>query len=140
MPRLCREVPASQNEVDCCQVCVKLKTARNRALACGSDPDLRPRYGLHRSARIEERGSKEVVVETDDRVRTIDIHALRFTFGTQLSKAGVSLGTAQAAMWHIDPSLTANVCTDSRLLDVAGAINTLPKLPLGASVRASKVV
>ena len=83
-------------------------------------------------ARIEKRGGKEVVVKTDDRGRTIDIHALRHTFGTHLSKAGVPLRTAQAAMRHSDPSLTANVYTDPKLLDVAGAMASLPDLPLAA--------
>ena len=82
-------------------------------------------------ARVEQRGGKEVVVKTDDRGRTIDIHALRHTFGTHLSKAGVPLRTAQAAMRHSDPSLTANVYTDPKLLDVAGAVASLPDLPLG---------
>jgi len=82
-------------------------------------------------ARVENRGGKEVVVKTDDRGRTIDIHALRHTFGTHLSKAGVPLRTAQAAMRHSDPSLTANVYTDPKLLDVAGAVASLPDLPLG---------
>lgn len=81
-------------------------------------------------ARIEKRDGKEVVVKTDDRGRTIDIHALRHTFGTHLSKAGVPLRTAQAAMRHSDPSLTANVYTDPKLLDVAGAVASLPDLPL----------
>lgn len=82
-------------------------------------------------ARVENRGGKEVVVKTDDRGRTIDIHALRHTFGTHLSKAGVPLRTAQAALRHSDPSLTANVYTDPKLLDVAGAVASLPDLPLG---------
>lgn len=82
-------------------------------------------------ARVEKRGGKEVVVKTDDRGRTIDVHALRHTFGTHLSKAGVPLRTAQAAMRHSDPSLTANVYTDPKLLDVAGAVASLPDLPLG---------
>ncbi len=82
-------------------------------------------------ARVETRGGKEVVVKADDRGRTIDIHALRHTFGTHLSKAGVPLRTAQAAMRHSDPSLTANVYTDPKLLDVAGAVASLPDLPLG---------
>ncbi len=82
-------------------------------------------------ARIETRGGKEVVIKTDDRGRTIDVHALRHTFGTHLSKAGVPLRTAQAAMRHSDPSLTANVYTDPKLLDVAGAVASLPDLPLG---------
>ena len=85
-------------------------------------------------ARVENRAGKEVVVKTDDRGRTIDIHALRHTFGTHLSKAGVSLRTAQAAMRHSDPSLTANVYTDPKLLDVAGAVASLPDLPLGGGV------
>jgi hypothetical protein len=33
-------------------------------------------------------------------------------------------------MRHSDPSLTANVYTDPRLLDVAGAMDALPLLPL----------
>lgn len=83
-------------------------------------------------ARVEKRGGKAVVVKTDERGRTIDIHALRHTFGTHLSKAGVPLRTAQAAMRHSDPSLTANVYTDPKLLDVAGAVASLPDLPLSA--------
>jgi integrase len=79
-------------------------------------------------ARVEKRNGKEVVVKTDERGRTIDIHALRHTFGTHLSKAGVPLRTAQAAMRHSDPSLTANVYTDPKLLDVAGALESLPRL------------
>jgi integrase len=45
-------------------------------------------------ARIEKRGGNQVGVKTDDRGRTIDIHALRHTFGTHMSKAGVPLRTA----------------------------------------------
>jgi hypothetical protein len=33
-------------------------------------------------------------------------------------------------MRHSDPSLTANVYTDPKLLDVAGALDALPSLPL----------
>ncbi len=77
-----------------------------------------------------DKAGEEVIVKTDDRGRTIDIHALRYTFGTHLSKVGVPLRTAQAAMRHSDPSLTANVYTDPKLLDVAGAVASLPDLPL----------
>jgi hypothetical protein len=38
------------------------------------------------------------IPKRDDRGRTLDVHALRTTFGTLLSKGGVSLRTAQAAM------------------------------------------
>jgi integrase len=70
------------------------------------------------------------IPKRDDRGRTLDVHALRTTFGTLLSKGGVPLRTAQAAMRHSDPSLTANVYTDPKLLDVRGALDALPSLPL----------
>lgn len=63
----------------------------------------------------------------DDRGRTLDIHALRHTFGTHLSKAGVPPRIAQAAMRHSSLDLTMNIYTDPALLDVAGAINALPR-------------
>jgi integrase len=70
------------------------------------------------------------IPKCDDRGRTLDVHALRHTFGTHLSKAGVPLRTAQAAMRHSSPTLTANIYTDPRLLDVQGAVEALPNLPL----------
>lgn len=51
----------------------------------------------------------------------------------------MTLRTAQAAMRHSDPSLTANVYTDPRLLDVSGAVNSLPGLPLDDSASAERV-
>ncbi len=70
------------------------------------------------------------IPKRDDRGRTLDVHALRHTFGTHLSMAGVSLRTAQAAMRHSTPTLTANIYTDPRLLDVHGAVEALPMLSL----------
>ena len=68
----------------------------------------------------------------DERGRTVDVHALRHTFGTLLSKGGVAPRTAQAAMRHSTIDLTMNTYTDPKLLDVAGAMERLPALPLGA--------
>ena len=62
----------------------------------------------------------------DPRGRTLDVHALRHTFGTHLSLAGVAPRVAQAAMRHSSLDLTMNIYTDPTLLDVAGAINALP--------------
>ena len=70
------------------------------------------------------------IEKSDDRGRTIDVHALRHTFGTLLSRGGVSPRTAQAAMRHSSIDLTMNTYTDPRLLDVAGAVECLPDLPL----------
>ena len=70
------------------------------------------------------------IPKTDDRGRTVDVHALRHSFGTLLSTSGVTPRTAQQAMRHSKIELTPNTYTDSRLQDVAGAIESLPSLPI----------
>jgi len=70
------------------------------------------------------------IPKVDDRGRTVDIHALRHSFGTLLSTSGVAPRTAQQAMRHSRIDLTMGVYTDPRLLDVAGAIDALPALSL----------
>src|SRR5262249_51373003 len=69
---------------------------------------------------------------------SLDVHALRTTFGTLLSKGGVSPRTAQAAMRHSDIKLTMGVYTDPRLLDVRGALDALPLLALQGDQREGK--
>ncbi len=71
------------------------------------------------------------IPKRDERGRTVDVHAMRHTFGTHLSKGGISPRTAQAAMRHSTLDLTMNTYTAPRLLDVAGAMDVLPSLPLG---------
>jgi hypothetical protein len=73
------------------------------------------------------------IPKRDERVRTVDVHALRHSFGTLLSKGGVSPRTAQAAMRHSKIELTMGVYTDPKLLDVAGAMDCLPSLSLAAT-------
>jgi hypothetical protein len=81
--------------------------------------------------RILDRDLKPAgIAKRDDRGRTLDVHALRTTFGTLLSKGGVAPRTAQAAMRHSDIRLTMGVYTDPKLLDVRGAMDSLPNLPL----------
>ncbi|MBL8854880.1 MAG: site-specific integrase [Planctomycetaceae bacterium] len=55
----------------------------------------------------------------------VHIHALRHSFGTHLSLAGVAPRVAQAAMRHSDIALTMNTYTDARLLDTAEAVESL---------------
>jgi integrase len=81
--------------------------------------------GIARRVRV---GGKWIIDKTDDRGRTIDVHALRTTFSTLLSKGGVSPRTTQAAMRHSDIRLTMGVYTDPILLDVRKALDTLPSL------------
>ena len=70
------------------------------------------------------------IAKRDERGRTLDVHALRGTFATLLSKGGVAPRTAQAAMRHSDIALTMQTYTDPKLLDVQGALDSLPMLPL----------
>ena len=72
------------------------------------------------------------IAKRDDRGRTVDVHALRHTYGSLLSAGGVTPRTAQAAMRHSSIDLTMNVYTDPRVLDIAGALECLPALPLDA--------
>lgn len=81
--------------------------------------------------RIFDRDLKMAKIpKTDERGRTLDVHALRTTLATLMNKAGVAPRTAQAAMRHSDIKLTMNVYTDPKLLDVRGALDALPALPL----------
>ena len=73
------------------------------------------------------------IPKCDDRGRTLDVHALRHTFGTMLSTSGVAPRTAMSAMRHSSIDLTMATYTDPRLLDVHGAVESLPTLSLTAS-------
>ena len=57
---------------------------------------------------------------------TVDLHALRHTYGTFLSKAGVPVQLIQKAMRHSDPRLTMGTYSHLELIDVAGAVESLP--------------
>jgi len=58
----------------------------------------------------------------------LDIHALRHTFGTRLSRAGAPLVHTQKLMGHSDPKLTAQVYTHLDAEDLRGAIDGM-KVP-----------
>ena len=118
----------------------KLEALRAEARASGTPipvklPAQTPLFDIPAGLlRILDRDLKAAAIpKRDERGRTVDVHAMRTTFGTHLSKAGVPLRTAQAAMRHSDPKLTANVYTNPKLLDVAGALDTLPALPTGSN-------
>ena len=80
------------------------------------------------------------IAKVDERGRTLDVHALRTTFGTLLSKGGVAPRTAQAAMRHASLDMTMQVYTDPKLLDVRGALDVLPALPWGAGWERTEAV
>ena len=68
------------------------------------------------------------IPKIDERGRSVDVHAMRHTFATMLSTSGVSPRVAQEAMRHSTMELTMKVYTDPKLLDVAGAIASLPSM------------
>ena len=62
----------------------------------------------------------------DDQGRQADFHALRHTFGTNLSLAEVPPRLAMELMRHGDMRLTMRIYTDATRLPTAGAIDKLP--------------
>src|SRR5206468_10096716 len=62
----------------------------------------------------------------DDAGRRADIHCLRHSYGTLLSKGGVSPREAMSLMRHTDLRLTMKVYTDPRIFDLSGAVEKLP--------------
>jgi integrase len=58
--------------------------------------------------------------------RSVDIHALRKTFGTMLARAGVPLTTTQRLMRHSSPVITAQLYIDVDPLDMSRALEQLP--------------
>ncbi len=68
------------------------------------------------------------IAKEDERGRTIDVHAMRHTHCTMLSRSGVAPRTAQAAMRHSKIDLTMRVYTDETQLAVRDAVESLPQL------------
>ena len=68
------------------------------------------------------------IKKTDADGRTMDVHCLRHTFATLLSKAGVVPRMALELMRHSDIRLTMNTYTHLQLIDTAGAVEALPSL------------
>lgn len=64
----------------------------------------------------------------DETGRRFDFHALRVTFGTNLSVAGVSPRVAMEMMRHSDIKLTMRIYTDVAQLPTAAAVASLPAL------------
>lgn len=116
----------------------KLEQLQAKAIADGSPiparlPSETPLFNVPTGLlRIFDRDLKAAgISKRDERGRTLDVHALRTTFATMLSRAGVGPRTAQAALRHSDIRLTMQTYTDPKLLDIAGALKSLPAMPIG---------
>ena len=62
---------------------------------------------------------------TDSKGERADFHALRMTYGTMLTLAGVGQRTVMELMRHSDPRLTLKTYTDANMLPVSDAIVAL---------------
>jgi integrase len=61
----------------------------------------------------------------DSRGERADFHALRKTFGTMLTLAGIGQRTVMELMRHSDPRLTVKTYTDANMLPVSDAVVSL---------------
>jgi len=108
----------------------KLRAARP-ALGLPTDPVFRTTPTRATFRRDCDRAG--VRWEADAQGRSLDRHALRVTFVTWLSRAGVAPRTAQMLARHTDIRLTMRNYTDPGLLDARGAVERLPELPAVSS-------
>ena len=72
----------------------------------------------------------------DERGHYADFHALRKTFITNLSRAGVVPKMAQSLARHSDINLTMNTYTMLGVYDQASAVEALPPIPQTATAAA----
>ena len=74
----------------------------------------------------------------DDADRTVDFHALRHTYITNVVKGGASPKIAQALARHSKITLTMDTYTHISLHDQRGALDALPVVPLGDDCQREK--
>ena len=67
--------------------------------------------------------------------RGIDLHALRYSFGSWLVREGVNIKLVSRLLGHATVQLTLDIYTDAGIMDWRGAVSKLP--PLGPESRAN---
>jgi integrase len=79
-------------------------------------------------ARVFRRTLKTAGIErVDDRGFVLDLHSLRHTYGTRLSRWQVGLTQAQKLMGHSDPKLTAKVYTHLEVQDLRATMDEVER-------------
>jgi len=88
--------------------------------------------GLAKRVRSVDRMGKPTwkIDKRDERGRTSDMHAFRTTFNSLLAAAGVPLTTRRILMRHAAEGVTDEHYADAKLIDLRGALDQLPALPL----------
>jgi integrase len=78
--------------------------------------------------RVFTRTLKTAGIERkDDRGFVLDLHSLRHTYGTRLSRWQVGLTQAQKLMGHSDPKLTAKVYTHLEVEDLRATMDEVER-------------
>lgn len=93
-----------------------------------------PRTYSHHKAILK----RAAIAYKDEMGRQADFHALRYTFDTNLARAGVPERVRMAAMRHRSPSHTNHTYIDTTLLPTANAIQMLAGYSEPASQLASQ--
>lgn len=84
-----------------------------------------PRTGVKRFyADLKVAGIPRV----DERGYELDIHALRYSYGTMLARKCVPVAVAMKLMRHSKPEMTIGIYTDANVLDYRGASDSLPAI------------
>jgi hypothetical protein len=122
--------PLTLEDLDAATTRARERLAKSPAFVADLEQLGRERALIYKSLVLDRDLATAGIPKRDERGRSVDVHALRHTFGTLLSKGGVTPRTAQAAMRHSTINLTMNTYTDPKLLDVAGAMEALPAIPL----------
>ena len=83
---------------------------------------------------------KAKVKTSDASGRVVDVHCLRYYFGTELARAGVPLHVVQKLMRHSTPTLTSGVYIHSTLSDLGAMVDRLPDTGTSAENQAAEAV
>jgi integrase len=101
--------------------------------ACGQQIDGLPLFDVpDKLVRILDRDIVAAgITKRDKHGRTVDVHALRGTFGSHLARANVGPVTLKTLMRHSRLETTLKFYIDDDLLEVENAVGTLPALLTG---------
>ena len=78
------------------------------------------------AVKVEDKDGNMRVLKKNDRGESLDVHALRHTFISNLALSGASMVTVAKAARHSDPKLTLRVYAHVNLAELSEAVSMLP--------------
>jgi integrase len=88
------------------------------------------------AVKVEDKEGNKHIHKKNDRGESVDIHALRHSFITNLALTGASMVTVAKAARHSDPKLTLKVYSHVTLSELGEAVSMLPKPSVETVVQA----